>query len=100
MPPAVEFVQADATAPAWRRFVPKRRVSVDEIEAVSVLAPPRHIRVRADLHAPVRVSVNLGAGVSRVHPGQEIILPARAAHVLVKSGAATYIDDEPTVPAA
>jgi hypothetical protein len=98
MPPAVEFTVQDDAGASWRpRFKP-RKVPIEEIEAISGIAPPRHIRVRADLQAPVRVSVNLGAGVSRLHPGQEIILPARAAYAVVQSGCAEYLDE--AMPAA
>jgi hypothetical protein len=91
--PAIVFEPDDVVA--LRRFSP-RKVPLDEIEAISPLAPPRRVHI---LHGPVRAS-NLAIGYARLFPGETPIVSARAAHALVASGCAEYLDEPVTVPAA
>jgi hypothetical protein len=95
-PEPVIVLEPDTNAPmATRRFVP-RRVSPDEVEGISPIAPPRRVHI---LHGPVRTA-NLNIGYARLHPGETPIVSARAAHALVASGIAEYFDEPATVPAA
>lgn len=88
------LVEAPLHIPADRRFVP-RRVPVAEIEAISPIAPPRRVRI---LHGPVRTA-NLQIGIARMFPGETYTVSARAAHALVGSGCAEYLDETATVAA-
>jgi hypothetical protein len=90
---AVEIF-VDADVPLAQRFRP-RRVSVDEIEAISPIAPPRKVRI---VHGPVRAA-NLNIGIARMFPGEQHTVSARAAHALTASGCATYADNEATTAA-
>ncbi len=81
----------EATTPFAERFKP-RRVSVDDIEAISPIAPPRRVRI---LHGPVRTA-NLNIGIARMFPGETPMVSARAAHALVTSGCAEYADEAAT----
>jgi hypothetical protein len=80
--------------PDRQRFTP-RRVPVAEIEAISPIAAPRRVHI---LHGPVRTA-NLNVGIPRMHPGEQHIINARAAHALVGSGCVEYAD-EPVTAAA
>jgi hypothetical protein len=89
-------IEAPLSVPSFRpRFTP-RKVSMDEVEAISPLAEPRRVKI---LHGPVRAS-NLNFGIERMFEGEEHIVPARAAHALVASGIATYVAEQETAPAA
>ncbi len=95
--PASPFlVELDPAAgiTAEPRFKP-RRVPIGEIEAISAIAPPRRVHL---LHGPVRTA-NLQIGIARMFAGETHIVPARAAHALVGSGCAEYLDAETTEPA-
>ncbi len=85
----------DANVPLRSRFVP-RKVPIDEIEAISPIAPPRRVRV---LHGPVRAA-NLNVGIARMFPGEQHTVSARAAHALVGSGCAEYLDEPAAATAA
>jgi hypothetical protein len=91
--PAVQVIELSVETwpdvPAAERFRPKR-VPIAEVEAISAIAPPRAIRV---LHGPVRTA-NLNTGIARMFAGEEHIVSARAAHTLVESGCAEYLDAE------
>jgi hypothetical protein len=69
-------------------FVPKRP-DFAIIRAISLLAPPRAIRI---IHGPTQVR-NLNVGINRVFAGEQHVFPARGAATLVAMGVAEYIDD-------
>jgi hypothetical protein len=90
-PPAPSMlVEIDIAAgiTAIPRFKP-RRVAVSEIEAIGVSAEPRRVRI---LHGPARVA-SLNFGVARVFAGEQHMVPAKAAHALVASGIAEYVEE-------
>jgi hypothetical protein len=93
--PVIVLEAGDAPPFHPPRFVP-HRVPVAEVEAISVSAPPRPIRVQ---HGPVRTAV-LNVGIARMFAGEVHILPAKAAHILVRSGVAVYHDELAAAPAA
>jgi hypothetical protein len=80
--------------PPAQRFVPPRP-AIAEIMAISPIAPARAVRI---VHGPVKTA-NLNVGVARMFIGEEHRLPARAAHALVTSGMAAYIDETATAAA-
>jgi hypothetical protein len=89
---AIELTVDEQPATLWRpKFVP-RRVSQDELQAISPLAPMRTVKV---LHGPLRM-LGLLPGYSRVQEGAVMTMPARAAYAVVHSGAGEYVDDVQT----